>query len=413
MLKKTILPNGLRIISDPMREARTVALGFWIAAGARSEAPGQEGLAHLLEHMAFKGTKQRTAAQLAMRIDAMGGQMNAFTAAEYTAYCVCVLDRHLEEAFALLAEMLFESLWDEQEIEKEKTVILQEYDMYEDTPEELIQDLYYQKVWPAHPLGRNILGSRASIEAFNGEKLRQFHAEHYHAGQLVVAAAGACTPGQLQQLSEKYLGGLPAGEAKQIAAAPPMFVSMQEHIVKKLEQVQVVMGTAGLSHTDSRWFAAQLFNTILGGSVSSRLFQTVREDLGLTYSIGSGLTCFHDCGLFQITAATNPQQLDALRTAIETLLQQVRTNGVDEDELQRAKEQVVSSLLMSLESSLGRMNRAAKMELYGLPLWSAEAFVAEIEATSLAQVNAAAQALLAQPFSCLSLGPRLKKGKKQ
>ena len=192
-----------------------------------------------------------------------------------------------------------------------------------------------------------------------------------------------------------------------------MFVSVQEHIVKKLEQVQVVMGTAGLSHTDSRWFAAQLFNTILGGSVSSRLFQTVREDLGLTYSIGSGLTCFHDCGLFQITAATNPQQLDALRTAIETLLQQVRTNGVDEDELQRAKEQVVSSLLMSLESSLGRMNRAAKMELYGLPLWSAEAFVAEIEATSLAQVNAAAQALLAQPFSCLSLGPRLKKGKKQ
>ncbi len=412
MLEKTILHNGLRIITDSMKEARTVALGFWVAAGARDEQSGEEGLAHLLEHMAFKGTKKHTAAQLAMRIDAMGGQLNAFTAAEYTAYCVCVLDRHLEEAFALLAEMLFESIWDEQEIEKEKTVILQEYDMYEDTPEELLQDLYYQKVWPSHPLGRNILGSRASIQAFSREKLLRFHAKHYHAGQLLVTAAGACTQADLMRLSKKYLRHIPAGGPHAVDAAPPAFVSVDEHVVKKLEQVQLVMGTEGFSHTDERWFAAQLFNTILGGSVSSRLFQTVREELGLTYSIGSGLTCFHDCGLFQITAAASPQQTEALLAAIDTLLKQVQADGVQEDELQRAKEQVISNLLMGLESSLGRMNRAAKMELYGLPLWSAEAFVDKIEGTSLAEVNAVARELLSRPFSRLSLGPKLKKGKK-
>ena len=412
MLEKTSLQNGLRIISDHMAEARTVALGFWIAAGAGDEQNGEEGAAHLIEHMAFKGTKKRTAAELAIRIDAMGGQMNAYTAAEYTAFCVCILDRHLEEAFALLSEMLFSSLWDEQEIEKEKAVILQEYDMYEDAPEELIQDLYYQKIWPGHPLGRNILGSRESIAAFDRETLLRFHAKHYHAKQLLITAAGACDQAALVRLSEKYLRHIPAGEARSAVLAPPTFTVVNEQIVKKLEQVQIIVGTDGFSHTDKRWFAAQLLNTIVGGSVSSRLFQTVREEMGLTYSIGSGLTCFHGCGLFQVTAASGPQQADVVIAAVEKLLRQVCDDGVQADELQRAKEQVISGLLMGLESSMGRMNRAAKIELHGLPMWSVEQFVTKIETMPLAEVNDAAKELFSRPFSILTLGPK-KKGRKK
>ena len=412
MLKKAVLPNGLRVISDAMGKSRTVSLGFWTAVGARHEETAEEeGLAHLLEHMAFKGTSKRTAAELAMRIDAMGGQLNAFTTAEYTAYCVCVLDRHLEEAFALLAEMLFDSVLAETEIEKEKTVILQEYDMYEDTPEEFLQDLYYQKVWSGHPLGRNILGSRESIRAFSREKLARFHDKHYHAGNLIITAAGACDQDELMRLCRQYLTGVKAGEPHALTALPPVFNVIDDYEVKKLEQTQIVMGTDGFSHKDKHWFAAQLLNTIVGGSVSSRLFQTVREEMGLTYSIGSGLTCFHDCGMFQVTAAANPEQADEVAKMVRTLLHELGANGVREEELQRAKEQVISSLLMGLESSLGRMNRAAKLVLYDLPLWSAEQFVEQIEKISLAEVNQTAALLFNRPLSCLMLGPKKRKRK--
>ena len=412
MLRKAVLPNGLRVISDAMGKSRTVSLGFWTAVGARHEEEAQEeGLAHLLKHMACKGTSKRTAAELAMRIDAMGGQLNAFTTAEYTAYCVCVLDRHLEEAFSLLAEMLFDSVWAEAEIEKEKTVILQEYDMYEDTPEEFLQDLYYQKVWPGHPLGRNILGSRESIRAFTREKLARFHDKHYHAGNLIITAAGACSQSELMRLSRRYLAGVRAGEANVLTTPPPVFTVIDDYEVKKLEQTQIVMGTDGFSHTDKHWFAAQLLNTIVGGSVSSRLFQTVREEMGLTYSIGSGLTCFHDCGMFQVTAAANPGQADEVAEMVRTLLHELGANGAREEELQRAKEQVVSGLLMGLESSLGRMNRAAKLVLYDLPLWSAEQFVEQIEKISLAEVNQTAALLFGRPLSCLMLGLKKRKRK--
>lgn len=411
MLKKISMQNGLRIISDTMTGVKTVSLGFWVPVGSRHEETDEAGVAHLLEHMSFKGTTRRTAAELAIKIDSMGGQLNAFTTAEYTAYCVCVLDRHLEEAFALLAEMLFESTWSEQEIEKEKTVILQEYDMYEDTPEELIQDLYYQKVWPEHPLGRNILGSRKNIQSFNREKLARFHNKHYHAGNLLITAAGACKQERLIDLSERYLSTVQAGAPTLLNSKPPIFAFIDEHVVKKLEQTQLIIGTEGFSHTDERWFAAQLLNTILGGSVSSRLFQTVREKMGLTYSIGSGLTCFHDCGMFQITAAANPGQADAVREASMLLVRQLCENGAEQDELQRAKEQVVSNLLMGLESSVGRMNRAAKLALYGLPLWSSAQFVKKIENVSLELVNETAVTLFSRPFSCLILGPKVRKEK--
>jgi len=320
LYQKTVLPNGVRIITEEIEHVRSAAIGLWVGAGSRDEREGYEGISHFMEHMFFKGTEHRTARALAESLEAVGGQLNAFTTKEYTCYYAKVLDEDLDLAIDVLSDMFFHSLFDEKEIEKEKNVVIEEIKMYEDSPDELIHDIFSEKVWNEHPLGKPILGTEASITSLSRDKIMLFLSEHYAPDNVVVAVAGKIKQaGIVAKLSAQF-GTFKRG-GRRVLEEAPTGKTVEHYQKKETEQMHIIIGVPGLGQDDEDIYAMHIFNNILGGGLSSRLFQEIREQRGLAYSVYSYHSTYVDSGLFAIYAGTSPKNTQEV---IECILQELK-----------------------------------------------------------------------------------------
>ena len=361
MVEKLTLENGVRIVYEQIPHVRSASLGLWLGVGSRYESAAENGASHYIEHLLFKGTRHRTAAELAEDMDAIGGQMNAFTTRECTCFYGRVLDTHIRKATDILTDMLFHSNFHQEDIEGERGVICEEIDMYEDSPEDLVSDQLIEAVYPGSSLGAPILGTRESLAGLDREKLLAYMGTHYRPDRLVVALSGSFTAGDLDYI-QKAFSAMEAGEP--ITPAPAGYIPAFTLREKAIEQNHLCLLMPGLPMDHKDRYAAQLFSNILGGGMSSRLFQSVRETHGLCYSVYTFGTTFRDAGLFGVYTALNQETEQKALALIMDILRNLRETGVTGPELDRAREQVKSTVLMSLESTSARMNSLGKNELY-------------------------------------------------
>ncbi|PRX41869.1 putative Zn-dependent peptidase [Planifilum fimeticola] len=403
MIVRHTLPNGVRIVAEPIPHVRSIALGFWIGTGSRNETDEINGISHFLEHMMFKGTKKRNARQLAEAFDEIGGQVNAFTLKELTCYYAKVLDEHFSIALEILADMFFGSTLPEEEIEKEKKVIIEEIRMVEDTPDDLVHDLLSKAVMGDHPLGFPILGSIKNVQEFDRSRLENYRHRQYRPDQTVIALAGRLPDDFLDQI-ESYFSAFREGGNTPVCR-PPAFRS--EAVVRKkpTEQTHLCLGLPGLAIQDPRIYALILLNNVLGGNMSSRLFQKVREERGLAYSVYSYHMAYRDCGLFAIYAGTGPGQENELMRLIFDILEELRQSGVEAAELNKAKEQLKSGYMLSLESTNNRMSRLGKNELLLGKHVTLDETIECIEQVTTDDILHLAQTLFSQPASLAVISP--------
>ncbi len=363
MVQIETLPNGVRIVTEPMDTVRSAALGIWVGGGSREEAPSESGAAHFIEHMLFKGTDTRPAAQLARDMDALGGQFNAYTTKEHTCFYARVLDKHLDQGMDILSDMLFHSRFDQGDVELERGVILEEIGMYEDTPEDLAAERLSMAVYKGSPLARPILGTQATLAGMTGESLRAWQREHYRPGNLVTALTGSFTPQAVEELrailSELEPGHVPSCKG---ARYRPAFTVRR----KPTEQNHLILAFPAFSYLDPRRYQLLLLNSILGGGCSSRLFQELREKRGLCYTVYSYVADHADTGLLGIYTATGSEQEAQALDAVRNIVSDLAEHGPTQEELDRAREQAQAGLLMGLESVQSRMSHlGASGLLYG------------------------------------------------
>jgi predicted Zn-dependent peptidase len=391
--EKSLLPNGIRIISERMGHVRSVAVGVWVETGSRHEPADRGGVSHLIEHLVFKGTATRSAEEIARTMDSVGGQMDAFTTKEHTCFYVQVLDEHLPLAVDLLTDILLHPRFDADELEREKSVVLQEIKMVEDTPDDLIHDLFSGHVWADHPLGRPILGTREAVEAYRRDTVHTHFVEHYVPRKIIISVAGNVTHERAVQLFGAGFDGftLPPVE---VPSSPPVMRAGVNIVHKPLEQVHLVMGFPGLSHGAPERYALYLLNDIVGGSMSSRLFQEVRERQGLAYSVHSGVQPFRDTGLLYVYAATDGANFSKVLKALLKELRSLKKDGVSVEELKRSKDHLKGSLMLSLESTSSRMNRLAKHEMHLGSFLTMDAMLAAIDGVRHEEVQALVSELL-------------------
>jgi predicted Zn-dependent peptidase len=364
MVRKSVLPNGVRVLTEPMPQMVSATIGIWVENGSRYEHERrQNGVSHFIEHLLFKGTKKRTAAQIAEQFDAVGGVLNAFTGKEYTCYYAKVLGADLKMATDLLADLFLESVFDPAEIDRERQVVLQEISQAEDTPDDFIHDLFNLRYWEGHPLALPIFGSVETVNAIDRELLVSFMADRYRAGRVFIAAAGAVDHDDLVADCERFFGGV-AGDDRGELISPPAETAIVLNQSKDLEQAHICIGGPGISQVDPLRFAAYVMNTAVGGGMSSRLFQEVREKRGRVYSIYSFISSFIDCGYFGIYAGTNPEWVDEVIEVTLGEIGKVSREGLKPNELARAKSQLKGNMLLGMESSDSRMNRLARNEIY-------------------------------------------------
>ena len=344
----TTRADGLRIASESLPSVESVTLCFSFNTGARQENSSQHGIAHLLEHMAFKGTAKRNARQIAEAFDDIGGAVNAYTSMEKTVYYARVLKEHLPIAAEVLADILRNSTFDAEELAREQEVIVQEIGMHQDSPEDLVFDSLHEVAFGKHPLGKSILGTPESVRGFTAEHLRDFIGTHYHAPSCVISAAGNLQHKSLVALMEEHFSGITQEASQRIEA--PIFQTGERHDRRdELEQMQMMMAFKGVTAHDDLYYAAQLLSTLFGGGMSSRLFQEVREKRGLAYSVSSFLSTYSDCGMFGIYAATGAEKLPELTHVLQEETQRL-LEGISDAELTRAKNQQKAALLMRRES---------------------------------------------------------------
>ncbi|MBI4591138.1 MAG: insulinase family protein [Candidatus Rokubacteria bacterium] len=403
--KKSVLPDGIRLVTERMPHVRSVAVGIWVDTGSRNEPEGRSGVSHLIEHLVFKGTDSRTAEEIARTMDSVGGQMDAFTAKEHTCFFVNVLDEHLPLAVDLLTDILLHPLFGAEDIEKEKSVVLQEIKMVEDTPDDLIHDLFAERIWPGHPLGRPILGSREVIQGFSRDTILRHFQEEYCPEKITVAVAGRAQHDQVLELLAPRVDGFQCRAASRDGCPPSQRVTV-DMVHKALEQVHLVVGFPGLSHTAAERYALYLLNDIIGGSMSSRLFQQVRERQGLVYSIHSGTQAYHDTGILYVYAATDAVNFSKVLKLILKEVRDLKKDGIAPAELRRAKDHLKGSLMLSLESTSSRMSRLAKQELYFGSFFSIDEMLAAIDSVPEEEMQSLIQRLLDEDqLSLLALGP--------
>ncbi|HVQ77711.1 MAG TPA: pitrilysin family protein [Candidatus Binatia bacterium] len=403
--RKDVLPNGIRVVTEAMPHVRSVAVGVWVETGSRVEPEGRGGISHLIEHLVFKGTATRTAEQIARAIDSVGGQMDAFTAKEYTCFYVSVLDEHLPMAVDLLTDILMRPLFSEEDIEKEKSVVHQEIKMVEDTPDDLIHDLFAERVWPGHPLGRPILGAWDTVRGFERELILRHFEEEYSPGRITVAVTGRLDHARvLDQFGSRFEGFARSMRPHALTLAP---LQPGVHVVTKpLEQVHLVMGFPGIPDAAPDRYSLSLLNDILGGSMSSRLFQEVRERQALVYSVHSGTQSFRDSGIVYIYAGTDGANFAKVVKALVKEVRSLKKDGVTAEELRRSKDHLKGNLMLSLESTSSRMNRLAKQELRFGAFLSIDEMLAAIDRVRPDEVEALIHRVLdEEQLALVTLGP--------
>ncbi len=406
MFRKEVLDNGVRVVTERIPSVRSVSIGIWVDVGSRDEQPGEEGFSHFIEHMVFKGTRRRSAEAISREIDALGGELNAFTSREGTTFYAKVLDDHLTQGIDLLADIFHHSQFDVREVTKEKQVVLEEIRMVKDDPEDYLHDLHTKNALRSHPLGRPVLGAVATIEALRRGQLLSFRARHYGPTRVVVAVAGNfAVRSVLKQLAAAF--GRPWDAEVESGHRLPPTITKGVHVrPKRLEQAHICVGAKGVAHSDKDRYAVYVLNAVLGGGVSSRLFQEVREKRGLAYSIYSSATCFTDSGLVTVYAGVRP---DAAPRAIGLILQELRRlqdKPVGRAELERAKSQLKGNFMLGLESTSSRMSKLAKDELHfgcHIPL---RQVMADIDAISADQLWRLSRELFDDRFLAVTaLGP--------
>jgi predicted Zn-dependent peptidase len=405
LYRKEILPNGLTLLTEKIPHVKSASLGVWSKSGSRHEPDDLAGISHFLEHMFFKGTKRRSAEEIARAIDSVGGTLDAFTARENTCFYAKVLGEHLPLAVDLLSDLLLCSLMEETDLEREKQVILQEIKMVEDTPDDLIHDLFAQSLWPHHPLGRPILGRMDSLARIGRSDLLSFIHDYYRPQQCIVAAAGNLEHEHLVQLISSSFG-------EWSGQGPALNTSLPQHRYSKwedrrdLSQIHLCLGVDALSYAHEDRYALYLLNCLLGGGMSSRLFQEVRERRGLVYSIFSYQASCHDSGLFAIYAGTGPEHYrEVLRLVEEELFRMVK-EPLSPEELRRGKDQLKGNLLLGLESTNARMTRLAKMEIYFGQFFNLEEIIQGIEDITVERVKDLAGRLFgSHEYALTAIGP--------
>lgn len=373
----TTLANGIRVVTHRMPHLETVALGVWVATGARHERPGEEGISHLLEHMAFKGTRTRTARAIAEEIEQVGGDLNAATSLETTAYYARVLKDDAGLALGILADILRESLYAPDDLAREKEVILQEIAGIMDSPDELAYDLIQEAAFPGQPVGRPIIGTPQSVTAITADHLRVFLNAHYQGPQIVISAAGAVDHGDIVRHVEALFGSLNA--APQQAVESAVYMGGTRHSMKSFEQSHLLAGFRGVPYTDSAFYTAQVLSGVLGGGMSSRLFQEARENRGLCYSIYSSAWGLRDTGMLAIHAATGAEMMGELIDVVAAELDGMASNAVPEREVARARAQLKAGLLMGLEGCAARAEQMARHLLMVGRIVPTEEIIARID----------------------------------
>jgi len=346
-----------------MPHVRSVSIGVWLARGSRHEPQEKSGIAHFVEHMLFKGTATRSAEDIAQTIDSIGGQMDAFTAKEYASYYIKVLDEHLPLAVDVLSDIVMNPAFAAEDIEREKKVVLEEIKMVEDTPDDLVHELFTENFWADHPLGRPILGTKETVEGLNQAALRHYFSTVYTAPNLIVAAVGNITHEEVKALVSKAFNRLPT-TTEPIAEAPPNVVPRIVIRNKELEQSHVCLGAASYRQDHADRYSSYVMNTVLGGSMSSRLFQNVREKRGLAYAVFSGLSAYRDAGSVTIYAGCANDAVSELIDVVIAEVRRIRDEAMPESELRRAKDHLKGSLMLNLESTSSRMSHLARQEIY-------------------------------------------------
>jgi predicted Zn-dependent peptidase len=381
MVVPEVLENGLRLITETMPHVRSVTLGVWLTRGSRHESDERSGIAHFVEHMLFKGTSTRSAEDIAQAIDSIGGQLDAFTAKEYASYYIKVLDEHVPLAIELLTDIVRRPAFAPDEIEREKKVILEEIKMVEDTPDDLVHELFTQHFWEGHPLARPILGSRETVEALNRDTLLKYFEGAYVASNLIVAAAGNLDHARVRGLVQEAFADLASsGEAlgEDVPRVSPQVVTR----TKELEQSHLCLGTNSYPQSHQDRYVSYILNTLLGGSMSSRLFQNIREKRGLAYSVFSGLSAYRDAGNITIYAGCANEAVGEVVDLCVEELKGLKRTPVSDAELRRAKDHLKGSLMLSLENTASRMSHLARQEIYFARHFGLDETLAGVEAVS-------------------------------
>jgi predicted Zn-dependent peptidase len=404
MIVKESLDNGLTLITESVPGARSVAVGVWLKRGSRHERPELSGISHFIEHMVFKGTKSRSAQRIAEEVDSIGGHMDAFTAKEYASFHLKVLDEHLTTAVEILGDIVMNPLFDPTEMAREKKVIFEEINMVEDTPDDLVMELFAGAFWPGHPLGRSILGNKRSVGRLRREGLAEFFARVYQPRNIVIAAAGHLDHEKASRLVRRHFGDLRARRSPANGRPPRVATRVVTRSKRDLEQVHICLGTRGYPQTHPDRYGCYILNTVLGGSMSSRLFQNIREKRGLVYSISSGVTAYSDSGLFSIYAGTSRE---SAREVIGLTVEEVRKlcgETLGEEELRRAKDHLRGSLVLSLEYTGARMSQLAREEIYFGRSFTLDELLSGIEAVTAEDVRRIAVDLFAGRWAASVLG---------
>ena len=383
----TTLSNGVRVISEAMPHVRSVAVGIWIGTGSRRETPERNGISHFIEHMLFKGTTRRSAEDIARSVDSIGGNLDAFTAKELVCFNTKVLDQHLSLAFDVLADLVLNPLFREDDIEKEKGVILEEIKMEADSPDYLVHEIFSANFWKDHPLGKPILGTRETVKRFDRNAVLEYYSAAYMPSGLIVTAAGNLTHDRLVALVREHFENQKPGVPLPPEVVPSTHARIALRSKKSLEQVHLCLGVPSYPLPHQERFSCYVLNTLLGGGMSSRLFQNIRERQGLAYAVFSELNPYRDTGCLSIYAGTS---LESARQVVELILKefrQLKESLVPEEELRRAKDHLKGSLMLSLESTASRMSNLARQEMYFGRFFTLDELVESIESVTAADVQ--------------------------
>lgn len=405
-VRKTVFENGLTLITEPMPAVRSVSIGVWLRSGSRTESEASNGITHFLEHMVFKGTHKRSAEEIARSADSIGGHLDAFTAKECTSFCIKVLDEHLPRAFEVLSDLVSDPLLRDEHIAKESQVIQEEIKMVEDTPDDLVHEIFTQSYWRNHPLGRPILGTRETVRSFDSRGLFRYFRRHYTPRNMLVTAAGHLEHRAVLHLVKKSLGAVPAGAEPVAQSAPVASPAVRFRRKKNLEQVHICVGAPAFPLAHPKRFAVYVMNTILGGGMSSRLFQNIREKRGLAYAVFSGLNTYTDAGCLNVYAGTSAANA---RTVVQLIVQEfarLKSELLTPEELRRTKDYLKGSTLLALESTMSRMANLARQEMYFGRYISMDELAREVEAVTAEGVLGVARELLEPHRIALTvLGP--------
>ncbi|KAF0207644.1 MAG: processing [Actinobacteria bacterium] len=401
---KTILDGGVEVITETIDTVRSVAIGIWFAVGSRDESPAEAGMSHFMEHMMFKGTPTRTAAEISQHFDRLGGELNAFTSKEYTCFYARVLDEHVDDAVEVLSDMCVSSLLADEAITPEREVVLEEISRHDDTPDDAIHELFASTLMPDHPLGLPILGQRETVGSFDHAAAADFKQRHYVTGNVIVAAAGHIDHARVVELVKRYLT-LPEGTRTPRGEREPVVSSALRVVRKDTEQAHICWGVKGLRADSTDRFTLSILDSVLGGGMSSRLFQEIREKNGLAYAVFSYHSLYLDTGQYTIYAGTRPSNAEQVITLIKQEVEKITQDGITADELSRSKDSIKGQLVLGLESTRARMSRLGKSEVTNGEILSLDELVSRVDAVTGDDVRDLAQRLFSGPRVLAMIAP--------